>query len=188
MNQRKILFPAIIIVLALITVALIISAVTTPTKNKAGLNPTPATKPYASLSFSPEKLSPTDTASQTADIVIDTNGKGVFGAQIELQYDPNIISNLTIDLPENSFFGKSSTELIKHVSQEEGRATFAVGVGPNDEEKKGRGTIATIKFQINPSSENKTEITILPISSINNLVDEGSVLLNSTTLPITFAR
>lgn len=186
--MRKAFFLLFITILVLITAVLIFAAVTSRRDNlPGGASPTPSVEPYAMLSFSPASLTITDSsasATQTVDIILDTSGKGVFGVQIELQYNPQVISNLEIIAPENPILGVSSSVLINTVSQEEGRATYAVGISPNEDEKKGKGAIVTLSFRVNASSNGTTEISILPISSVNNLEDEGSVLKNHAVLPI----
>lgn len=185
--MRKAFFLLIITILLLITAVLIFAAVTTKRENLPGAVPSPSIEPYALLSFSPEILNITDSsasATQTVDIVLDTNGKGAFGAQIELQYDPQVITNVKLTTPNNPFFGTSSAELINIISQEEGRATYAIGISPNENEKKGVGAIATLSFTVDTSRNRSTEITILPISSIYNLKDDGSVLEHSSAFSI----
>lgn len=185
--MRKATYLLIITILILITAILIFSAVTTRKENVQNTNPTPSVEPYALLSFEPESIiinSSSDSANQSVDIILDTAGKSIFGAQIELQYDPEFISNISISKPTTSFFGDDSSELINIVSEEEGRITYAVGINPNSAEKRGKGIIAKLTFSVNSSQNGATDITILPISSANNLKDDVSVLKNQSSLPI----
>lgn len=186
--MKKLLFPTFITILILITAVLIFASVTTKQPTTPEPIATQSTRQYATLSFSPENLTitPTDTGTQSVDIILDTGGKEVFGAQIELQFDPNVISNIEITKPASSFFGENSTELINKVSSETGLGTYAIVLSASESEKIGKGPIATVKFQVN-SAYKATDITILPISSVTSLTSDGSVLLDSTLLPITFA-
>lgn len=184
--MKKLLFPIFIVILILITAVLIFAAVTTKQEVTTPIT-TQSVEPYASLTFAPETLtiSPANYGTQSVDIILDTKGKGVFGAQIELQYDPLIISDVEISKPANSLFGETSSELINNVSSDTGLATYAVVLSPTDSEKVGKGPVATVKFNVNAPGTS-TNLTILPTSSITNLTDDASVLLNSTLLPITF--
>lgn len=186
--MKKLLFPIFITILILITVILIFAAVTTKQPTNPKPTTTQAVEPYASLSFNPESLSITSTTSgtQSVDIILDTRGKEVFGAQIELQFDPNVISNIEITKPVSSLFGENSIELINKVSTETGLGTYAIVLSASESEKIGKGPIATVRFQVN-LAQKSTDITILPVSSVTSLTNDGSVLLDSTFLPITFA-
>lgn len=185
--MKKLLFPILIAILILITAILIFAAVTSKQKTTPVPISTQSIEPYASLSFAPETLDiPTINPDiQTVNIMLDTKGKEVFAVQIELQYDPSVISNIEFIQPTDSLFGAGGSELINNVSNDSGLATYAIVLSPSEAEKVGKGPIATVRFQV-ISTAKPTALTILPTSSVTNLMDDGSVLLDSTVLPITF--
>src|SRR4029079_19359590 len=79
----------------------------------------PTLSPFASLSFSAKTLDVSESQSnqESVDVVINTSGKPVFGAQVELSYDPEIISDVSIANPEGSFFGPDAFILINEVDE-----------------------------------------------------------------------
>lgn len=173
----------LIVILTLITGLLIFLAVRSDQTQKfvndtLNQNPSPTQiTPYASLAFSQNPLVlPTGTTNGSVDIVIDTGGKPVAGAQIELTYNPNFFSSISLDAPQSPFFGKGQTVLINRIDSEQGRISFAAGISPTDEEKTGKGTVVTLNFTINPQAGATTQFAFLPKSAITTFSTPASVM------------
>lgn len=188
----------LIIILALITGVLIYLAVRSDqslqTRNTpiVTAKPTPVTKaPYADLSFS---INPVDvsksTTVQVLDIVIDTNNKPASGAQIELSYDPKVLTNMKLTPALKSpFFGTNPVVLINSVDPTLGRISYAVAVSNSDTEKVGKGSIATLSFTVNKfSGATFSQITFLPKSAVTTFNSQSSVLNVSTPLQIIVSK
>jgi hypothetical protein len=185
----------LIVILALITGILIFLAVRSDkTQNFINDNfqkatPTVAVvKPYANLSFSPPVVSLANgQVNQTVNITLDTAGKPVSAAQVELTYDPKVITNVKLNPPQiNPLFGPNPVVLINSVDPSQGRISYAVGISASDDEKVGNGAIATLTFTINKFAGVPTsQIAFLPKSAVTTLSTQGSVLNTSTPLQIT---
>ncbi len=187
----------LIIILAIITGILIFVAVRSDQSQELGkkmINTATATpvviKPYASLYFSTPLIDVTrGTAAQKVDIILDTNGKSVAGAQVELTYDPNTISNVTLTpLVANQLFGTNPTILINSVDKTQGRISYAISISLNDSEKIGKGSIGQLSFTVNKfSGVPATKITFLPKSAVTTQQTKFSVLDSTTPLQIILA-
>lgn len=127
----------------------------------------------ASLYFSPtnspqdlhalEELEVRVNDQTSLDVIVDTGKYPITGVQFELQYDPNVLSNLSVTTPKDSFFGESNEyfELFSDVDSNNGRVSYAVAINPKAETKQGVGKVATIKF----AASNKSNQESTPIKS-----------------------
>lgn len=180
----------LIIVLAIITGILIFLAVRSDNslsqnntiQQKATPEPT-SVVPFATLGFETALIDASNkSTNQKVKIIIDTQNKPVAGAQIELSYDPLLISNVKFDKPETPFFGKDANILINSVDPTLGRASYAVGINSSSEQKVGLGTVVDLSFTANTSSlEQNTMIKFIDKSAISTLNSLGSSVLKSTT-------
>jgi hypothetical protein len=190
----------LIIILAVVTAILVYLAVisdkaqeiinTTPLTPTAQ-NTAPTIAPYANLSFSVPSLdlSKTNTATQSVNIILNSNGKDVFGTQVELKYDPTVIYNVSISKPQESFFGQDAPVLINSVDPTEGRVSYATAFSANSSGKSGTGVVATLTFTANKyTGISSTSIAFLPKTTVTTLQSSQSVLKQTTPLSITLAR
>lgn len=187
----------LIVILAIITGVLIYLAVRSDQSLQTNTNSIPPTpspvvvKAYADLSFStnPVDVSKSSTA-QVIDIMINTNGKPVSGAQIELSYDPKVLTNVTLTPAlRNPFFGTNPVVLINNVDSAQGRISYAIAVSNTDSEKTGSGSIATLGFTVNKfSGATFSQITFLPKSAVTTFSSQASVLNISTPLQIVVSQ
>jgi hypothetical protein len=186
----------LIVILALITGVLIFLAVrneqTQEFVNNALNNSTPTPTeiaPYTTLGFSISELNATaSTTPQTVDVVdvvVDTNGNPMAGIQLEMSYDPEILTNMKINKPAVPFLGDDSAVLINKIDPVAGRISYAVGINVSGEEKTGKGVIATLSFTINnPEGMASTQISFLPKSMATSFSTADSVLKGTTPLRI----
>lgn len=185
----------LIVILAIITGVLIFVAVrsdqslVTDEITGTAARPTPVvTKPFASLSFSPSIIDASKgLATGKVDIILDSKGQKVAGAQVELSYDPNVLTNLSLNpLVPNQLFGSNPTVLISSVDKTQGRISYAITISSNDTEKIGKGSIGSISFTLNKfAGTQATQIAFLSKSAVTTLDPRsGSVLSSSTPLKI----
>jgi len=187
----------LIVILAIITGVLIYLAVRSDQSLQTNTNTTPPTpspvvvKAYANLSFSTNPVDVSKgSAAQTIDIVINTNGKPVSGAQIELSYDPKVLTSVTLTPALlNPFFGANPVVLINNVDPTQGRISYAIAVSNTDSEKTGSGSIATLGFTVNKfAGSTFSQITFLPKSAVTTFSSQASVLNVSTPLQIVVSQ
>lgn len=184
----------LIIILAVITGVLIFLAVRNDKTQEIAVKPqlpvvkpTAVPAPYATLSFSVANLDLSNVAinTQTVDILIDTNGKPVFGTQIELSYDPKIFYNVSILKTPGSFFGPDAVVLINNVDPAQGRVSYAVALPSSGSEKAGKGVVVALSFSVNKlAGVSNASITFLPKSTVTSLQTSGSILSQTTPLSV----
>ncbi len=181
---------ALIVILTLITLSLVYIAVTPKetTVNQPQLplsslpTPTPAAQSRLYLSPSTIEMS---TNSNAVDVNIDTGGNSVTAIQLEISYDPSILTNVDIAGPTANGFLDNPVQLIKNIDKQKGMITFAVGISPTAPAKKGMGTVGRITFQ-SFAKTGQTVITITPKSLVTAEGVTQSVLKETNGATILF--
>lgn len=189
----------LIAILAIVTVSLIFLAVREESQKPAEKDtsqqtvqkqPQPTeeeTPKTASLSFSPAFLDLSEGGSgiQSADIFINNGDGEISGVQVELQYDPKVLTNVNIESGSDTIFGANPNILISQVDQVNGRITHIVAINLSDDQIKGVGKIATVTFQALPGTESQTKIEFLDKSIVTSLGTTNSILKD--TIPLTIS-
>jgi len=150
----------------------------------------PTINPQTQISFNPAVLNTINNpqTEYTVDVTVNTNGQEISGIQLELSYDPAILSNVTVTPAENNLFGTNPAVLINSVDQELGRISYAIALGGLDsEEVSGNGNIASITFRANSALTQNTQISILPKTTVRSLRSTNSLLQNALPLTIIFS-
>lgn len=150
---------ALVIALMILTGALLyisVSANKNP-KPETAVSITPTKEAgQTALSFSEEGKFATGSSLIKTDILIDSGNNKITGAQIELIYDPKVLTKVDI-IPGD--FLKDSVEVLKKVDIKTGRISYVLGTKLNAT-SQGQGILATITyFRLNNS---KTKIDFLP--------------------------
>lgn len=122
------------------------------------------------ISKTPQKLS--SASAYKTDVLIDTGENKVTKAQLELNFDPNLITN--VDINQGSFFANGQV-ILKNIDLENGRISFAIAQGSDENGVTGGGVLATILFSatknlplggiISINFEPKTQVSALDTSS-----------------------
>jgi hypothetical protein len=153
----------------------------TPTLEKTGvIEFTPATVVLASGS-----------GRTTVDVSVDTKEHMVDGVQLELLYDPAVLSNVSITVPQDNFFGESGefSNILNEVDSERGRVSYWLGISPIAQSKKGEGVIAQLSFTVNPNADvSQTAIEVLDRSMITETSTHTSILATPAPLNISIVR
>lgn len=150
----------------------------------------PTISPQTQISFNPAVLNTFDVPSNqySVDVNVNTNNQAISGIQLELSYDPAILTNVEIVPSENNLFGENPAVLINSVDSDLGRISYAIALGGlTQEEVSGNGSIATVTFNANASLAESTQITILPKTTVRSLRSTNSLLQNSLPLSIVFS-
>lgn len=183
----------LILILALITGILLFLAVT---ENKeAPTGPTtvvPTKKPVektAKVFFNPQNLDLSSAASPSSsvDIMIDTGKSEVAGVQVELQYDPKALANVSL-IPaadQTGFFGPTSVILFNDTVSATGRISYAIAISPQTNARRGVGKIATLTFAKAFNAPAATIVSFLDKTLVTILGENESVLKESLPLNIT---
>lgn len=135
------------------------------------------------LSSIPKKLLTT----YTDDVTIDTGTNVVTGVQLELTYDPQVLT--AVDVTPGTFF-ENSNVLIKKVDAANGRITYALGVSLGEKGKSGKGVIASLHFALIPGQKLPvaTTISFLPKTQVSAQETIESVLNNTADAHLTLGQ
>ena len=160
-------------------------ATTTPTKKQV--------QKTARVFFSPQNIdlsSASVSTVSTVDILVDTGGSQIAGVQVEAQYDPKSLTNLSLIPAAHSqgFFGNQANILFNEIIPATGRISFAIAISPDQSPKNGVGKIATLSFQRNfNATSSATTINFLDKTIVTILGENESVLKESLPLNITLS-
>lgn len=152
-------------ILSLITIILLGLALYTqlPQTNK------PVEKQVKVLKTTLSVLAPVASSSAyTANVTLTTERKKVTAVQIELTYDPKVLTN--VDIKPGSFF-PNPTILSKKIDAVKGRISYVLGIGLGQSSVNGNGTVAILSFTTVP----KNGITIIALLPISGLTVVGTV-------------
>lgn len=182
----------LIVGLCVLTIALVVLAVKmnkqagAPSSQDQASAPTPTPIAHTALSFSPQTVSvnPTSGATQSLEVMINTNGDPVSGIQLELSFDPKVVSLKTIT--PGTFLPNALVLLPAKIDNTNGTATLIFAKTPSQQPKTGSGLAATVTYTIKPgTTATQTQIKILPKSEISATGMKDSVLKSSDTATIT---
>jgi hypothetical protein len=168
----------LIALLVLVTVCLLALALIPNLKGPIIKSKPVANIDYAQtqLSFSPPVIA--TPSGYKADVLISTGKNKVTAAQLEINYDPKLLTN--IDIKPGSFF-TDPTILLKKVDAVNGRLVYVLGIGIGGTPATGKGTVAIISFSTLPNLTTiKTPINFLPKTAVTAVGYVQSVLLKST--------
>lgn len=140
----------------------------------------------ASLYFSPPVLN-NPSGPTKVDIIVETGGQEISGTQLELQFDPEVLQNVTVASPQDSFFGSASDYkiLLTNVDSENGTISFTVAAANRSKARKGNGKVASISFTVNPNSEMKsTSLTFAPTTLVTIFGANQTILKEASGLTV----
>lgn len=184
----------LIFALFIITSVLLIMALYNPNPKPPAPPPPIAEKQINQtvLSFGqPLAATPSSLLSQPAvfsysvPIEISTGDNRVTAVQLELQYDPEVLTDVAV--APGTFFAKPEI-LLKQIDQKTGRITYAFGVGLTDNPIAGTGTVAILSFSAKNINAQETTITFLPKSLVTAEDNVGSVLKEAIPLRLTVGK
>jgi len=186
MFSRKTL--ALISSLIIVLVALFVLSYSTDQRTPS---PAPTSQPQPTpvaqtvIQLSPNPVSLTSSSSGTVDITMDTSTNEVTAVQVEILYDPKVLTNVSIR--PGTFF-TSPVPLLNTIDREEGRISYALAIAPAQAPLKGSGTVATIVFSKNAASTaTQTELKLLPRTLVAAKGVGPSVLKSATGTTITLS-
>lgn len=186
--------PALLIgVLALLAIVLV-SFAFIRNQQRSELFPQPVTQqpravsptivpPSTELYFEPEVLD-TQGTSETVTVMANTNSNLLTAAQVELKYDPSILSNVKITTPgEDHLFGPKGEYLVlfSEIDTKVGKISYAVGISPASKSRGGIGPVMTLTFTKRANTP-ETVIEFLPISEVAQADSANSVLKSTQNL------
>lgn len=155
----------LIFALFLITFVLLMMALYQPQAPKtAPIVSTPTKEPVAQsmLSFGNPVIattSSTTTLNYSLPVNITTGKNKVTAVQLELQYDPLVLTNVAVT--PSSFF-TDPIVLLNQIDTKTGRISYAFGVPPAGQAVAGKGVVANLTFSTRAKISERTAIIFLP--------------------------
>lgn len=162
----------LIILLAVITIFLLVIALnikTQPTSQTVA-KPTVVSHAYTTLTLSQPVAS---SSGYQSDVMITTNANKITAVQLELTYDPSLIT--VTDIVPGSFI-QSPVVLLKKIVPETGRITYALGINLGQQPVSGSGVLATIEFTPVAGQTKQANIDILSTTEVAAQNELKSVL------------
>lgn len=192
MPKKTTIFIAILAVVTAILVILAIRNEQTPQKiTQVTKTPTPTAviPKTTNVTFLPTTIDASTGLPLTVDILADTNSDQISGIQLELQYDPKLLTNVKISTPDNSLFGATNkyTVLFSEVNPTLGRISYAVAIQPNQSSVSGLGKIATVTFQKKAQTTTlvpQTTLSFIDKTMVTKLNETQTVLNKTNALTI----
>ena len=193
MPRKTTIFIAILAVVTAILVILAIQNEQSPlrsTETTTTPTPTTAIPKTTDITFLPTKIDATSGLPLSVDIVADTNTDQISGIQLELQYDPKLLTNVKIAKPDTSLFGapNSYTVLFSEVNPALGRISYAAAIQPTLSPISGVGKVATITFQkatqANATPSVQTTISFIDKTMVTKLNESQTVLNKTNSLTV----
>lgn len=130
----------------------------------SSFSPTPAIPTESSLSFIPDTIYALTGKNNKVSIQLNSQGKYPTGAQLELAYDPTILTGITLD--PGTLFADPDI-LLNNINERIGRISYALSLSPNKNPSAFSGTVAALNFTIKEyMSQKETTIYFLPKTSI----------------------
>lgn len=126
-------------------------------------------------------------SNQQVTIMIDSKKNAITAVQLELKYDPSILSNVKVESVsgDGAFFGTQSDHLVLFNKQDVklGRISYAVGISPSSLSRAGIGKLVVLSYSKKPNSPSVT-ITFLPKTRATQANFSGTVLAEAKDIVI----
>jgi len=153
--------------------AISVFGVPTPIPMSSGTKPADATSLLSLTQLSPLQVA----------VTLDTKGKPVSGVQLNLSYNPQVLTNVTI-APSTTMV--SALVLANHIDRANGTIFYVLTVPANNQPVLGKQTVAIISYTPVPGVADHTTINFLPSTKVVSAGITQSVLDQATgiTIPI----
>lgn len=132
-------------------------------------------------SFSIPISSPSAKIVYLLPINIKTGKNEVTAVQLEMSYDSSVLTKIVVT--PGSFFEKPSV-FLNQVDEENGRISYAIGVGEDTSGIRGTGLVATLSFQAKTTLSKQTSMSFLPKTFVRGEGTSQSALKSTNSATI----
>ena len=178
---------ALLIIVGLCSYALLLyskpTEVSTVPKSKKSTVTTPLPNAQTKLFFSPNFLKLSAQSPYEVAIMINTGENTISQAQVEIQYDPKVVTVIAVRPGE---FVRNTLPLVNKNDARRGRIEFAVGLPEGEQPLNGTGPLAVITIIPGPEAtlSARTHFTFLPKSSVRSEHQNSSLLSKTESMLI----
>ena len=167
----------LIVILALIAVSLVYVAFLSkdaPLKQIVQRSQQQEESNLADTSLSIDQSTKDEESNNYYSIVnIDSGKNSVIGVQLELYYDPSLITNVNVTPLD---FFPQAVEVLKKIDQQNGRISYAITVSPGEASVKGQGQLVKINYTPIGNDGISGVINFLPKTEVSGDTTAGSLL------------
>jgi hypothetical protein len=177
----------VVLIVILGSYALLLSSRSLPAQQETVKNtpitPSPAVHAETDLYFLSPATQVTGGKQTEVKLMIDTHENKVAQVQLELRYNPQELTILS--LRPGDYFPQSIL-LLNEIDEKRGRVNFALTIPENLPEKTGRGELVTliISRPIDASESSKSSIEFLPKTSVRDRDQSVSLLRSSKGIAV----
>jgi hypothetical protein len=176
MPKQTLAFITFLIAVTLVLLGLAVYTQKPSVPTPATEQPTSPSYAHTTLRLTPPVNTPSLPNTYSTDVSIDTGGDKVTAAQLELSYDPKVLTNVQI---KPGTFIQNPVVLLKKVDEANGRISLAIGIPLGQAAPTGTGTVATITFDEIPTATGSTILNFLPKTAVTAIGIAQSVLKES---------
>ena len=126
---------------------------------------------YTNLSISEELRASTILGKYETDVNIDSGKNQITGVQLEISYDPKVLTN--VDIVPGSFF-PTAVIIGKEIDPVKGTILYTLGTAQGTDAVSSKGSLAVISF--NKIGDTETSIEFLPETLVTDHRYDQSVL------------
>ncbi|MCL5019065.1 MAG: cohesin domain-containing protein [Patescibacteria group bacterium] len=177
MPRQTVAFVTFLIVVTVFLVGLAVYTQKPGAPTPVTQQPTSPSYAHTTLRLTPPVNTPSLPNTYSTDVSIATGGDKVTAAQLELSYDPKVLTNVQI---KPGTFIQNPVVLLKKVDEANGRISLAIGIPLGQAAPTGTGTVATITFDEIPTATGSTILDFLPKTAVTAQGIAQSVLKTST--------
>ena len=179
----------LIFALFIITSVLLVVAVYNPNSKPTTVQITPTPEKQVAQTvllfgeLSVATSSSVSNLSYSFPINISTGKNKVTAVQLEMQYDPKVLTNVSV---APGLFFKNPVVLLNQIDVKTGRISYALGINPQDQTVAGQGIPASLNFTAKMGAPQETAIIFLPKTLVTAEGTNESVLklTNSATFTV----
>ena len=176
MPKQTLAFVTFLIIVTLVLLGLAVYTQKPSIPTPVSQQPTSPSYAHTSLRLTPPVNTPSLPNTYSTDVTIATGGDKVTAAQLELSFDPKVLTNVQI---KPGTFIQNPVVLLKKVDQTNGRISLAIGIPLGQAGPAGKGTIATITFNEVSTATGSTILDFLPKTAVTAQGIAQSVLKTS---------
>ncbi len=183
----------VIIILAIITGLLIFYSMTVQvtqekTQPKKNTSEQIEAQKTAHLFFNPTQLEvlKTSSAAASVDVMLDTGNNTVSSIQLELRFNPLMITPIDMVIAKDGLFGPDVFQISRDIDTANGRISLLLGVPEVAKAKKGKGKVASLLFVPRYTGAEVATIDFIEKSMVLPPGSSTSVLANTTPLMVLF--
>jgi len=169
----------VILTVILFIIALRSSQQTTRVSTQpTAMQPQPTSPAHSVLTLSPNPVTVSQGQQGSINVNITTSDNQVTAIQLEIGYDPNVVSNLQVT--PGPLFHQQPVVLINKNNTQTGRMTYAFGISPDTQPINGTGVVATITFTAIGKAGQQSQLALLPTTLVTARGVAQSVLKSAS--------